>query len=55
MSDQNEPEKEYLFPSISAPRSETNPSGCVQINQLGADEDGLWGIIRPRTTFQIEI
>lgn len=41
--------------SISAPWLETNPSGCVQINQLGADEDGLWGINRPHTTFQIEI
>lgn len=30
-------------------------AACVQINQLGADEDGLWGIIRPHTTFQIEI
>lgn len=55
VSHQNEPENEYLFRSISAPRLETNPSGCVQIDQLGADEDGLWGIIRPHTTFQTEI
>lgn len=35
--------------------SETNPCGCVKINQLNADEDGLWGIIHPHTTFQSEI
>lgn len=35
--------------------SETNPCGCVKINQLDADEDGLWGIIHPHTTFQSEI
>lgn len=54
----NKPEKqldEYLSRSISAPWLETNPSGCVKINQLGADEDGLLGIILPHTTFQIEI
>ena len=48
-------QNEYLFLSISAPWLETNPSGCVQINQIGTDEDGLWGIIHPHATFQIEI